>query len=251
MGESTWRMADLNRRSRPTLAMNSERASSGSMGSRWRLARAVVRAGPAHHAGLLVRGRGRGVKSRVSSLVAMPHPPAANSIHQTMLHRVPRPNRGSRRTHVEPVLLAEGHERGSRHAPRVAVAVNVQILHWKVGPGGTASYAVEQHMGSVMQAAGVRLYATMKLSCASLASDIGTAQGGHPSHTRPSAVVRHAWAGLSNAAEDCGNAISEHPSDETVAVHVNQALLNQAAWSSPPCPRSSTGPRAQIQSAHC
>ena len=129
--------------------------------------------------------------------------------------------------------------------------LNHQILHWKAGPGGTALNAVEQHMGSAMQAAGVRLYATMKMTCASLASDIGTAQAGPPiPYAAMQRLYGNALAGLSNAAADCRNAISEHPSDETVAVHVNQALLNQARLEFAAMSKKLYRATAQIQSAH-
>jgi hypothetical protein len=129
--------------------------------------------------------------------------------------------------------------------------LNHQILHWKAGPGGTTLKTVEQQMGSAMQAAGVKLYTTMKLACASLASDVGTAQAGPPiPYAAMQRLYINALAGLSNAAADCQNAISEHPSDETVAVHVNQALMNQARLEFAAMSKKLYRATAQIQSAH-
>ncbi|HEY1343744.1 MAG TPA: hypothetical protein VGF54_02005 [Streptosporangiaceae bacterium] len=129
--------------------------------------------------------------------------------------------------------------------------LNHQMLHWKAGPGGTTLNAVEQHMGSAMQAAGVKLYASMKLACASLASDVGTAQAGPPI---PYAAMQRLYAtaltGLSGAAANCRSAISEHPSDETTAVHVNQALLDQARLEFAAMSKKLYRATAQIQSAH-
>jgi hypothetical protein len=129
--------------------------------------------------------------------------------------------------------------------------LNHQILHWKAGPGGTTLNAVEQHMGSAMQAAGVKLYSTMKLACASLASDVGTAQAGPPiPYAAMQRLYTNALAGLSSAAADCRNAISEHPSDETVAIHVDEALLNQSRLEFAAMSKKLYRATAQIQSAH-
>jgi hypothetical protein len=129
--------------------------------------------------------------------------------------------------------------------------LNHQILHWKAGPGGTTLNAVEQHMGSAMQAAGVKLYSSMKLACASLASDVGAAQAGPPiPYAAMQSLYANALTGLSSAAADCRSAISEHPSDETVAVHVNKALLDQARLEFAAMSKKLYRATAQIQSAH-
>ena len=129
--------------------------------------------------------------------------------------------------------------------------LNHQILHWKAGPGGTTLKAVEQHMGSAMQAAGVKLYASMKLACASLTSDVGAAQAGpRIPYAAMQRLYANALAGLSSAAADCRNAMSEHPSDETTVIHVNKALLDQARAEFAASSKKLYRATAQIQSAH-
>jgi hypothetical protein len=129
--------------------------------------------------------------------------------------------------------------------------LNHQILHWKAGPGGATLNAVEQHMGSAMQAAGVKLYGSMKLACASLASDVGAAQAGPPiPYAAMQRLYANALTGLSSAAADCRSAISEHPSDETTAIQVNKALLDQARVEFAAMSKKLYRATAQIQSAH-
>ena len=107
--------------------------------------------------------------------------------------------------------------------------LNHRILRWRAGPGGKALTAVEQQMGTAMQAAGIKSYAPMKTACASLASEVGTAQAAPAiPYGAMQQLYAKALAGLSNAAADCQSAISEHPGDETVDIHVNQALLSQS-----------------------
>ena len=63
-----------------------------------------------------------------------------------------------------------------------------------------------------MQAAGVKLYATMRLACASLASEIETAQSGPPiPYASMQQLYARGLAGLSGAAADCRSAISVRP----------------------------------------
>lgn len=105
-----------------------------------------------------------------------------------------------------------------------------QILRWEAGPGGKALAAVEEQMGTAMQAAGVKLYAPTRLACVQLASDISTAQAGPliPDGAMQRLYAK-ALAGLSRAAADCRTAISVHAGgDESVGIHVNRALLNQS-----------------------
>ncbi|HCU92570.1 MAG TPA: hypothetical protein DHU96_07415 [Actinobacteria bacterium] len=105
-----------------------------------------------------------------------------------------------------------------------------QILRWKAGHGGAALATVVQQMGNAMQAAGVKLYAPMRLTCVSLASDISTAQAGPPiPDDGMQRLYAKALAGLSRAAADCRTAISVHVSgNESVETHVNEALLNRS-----------------------
>jgi hypothetical protein len=129
--------------------------------------------------------------------------------------------------------------------------LNHQILRWKAGPGAKALAAVEQQMGTAMQAAGVPLYATMETACASLASEIGTAQAGPPiPYDVMQRLYTEALAGLSSAAADCRAAISEHPGEETVAIHVNQALLSQSRQEFATMSKKLYRATARIQSAH-
>jgi hypothetical protein len=113
-----------------------------------------------------------------------------------------------------------------RRSPRL----EHRLLRWRVGRGGAALSAVEKELGTAMQSAGVRLYATMRLSCVSLALDIRTAQAGPPiPDAAQQRLYARALAGLSGAAADCRNAISMHSSgDESVGTHVHQALLSQS-----------------------
>jgi hypothetical protein len=126
-----------------------------------------------------------------------------------------------------------------------------QILRWTAGPGGQALAAVSSHMGSAMQAAGIKLYAPMKLACAELASDVGTAQAGPPI---PDAAMQRlyakALAGLSTAAADCRSAISVAQGDEATSVHVNEALLSQSRLEFASVSKVLYQATAQLQSVH-
>ena len=105
-----------------------------------------------------------------------------------------------------------------------------QILRWEAGPGGKTLAAVEEQMGTAMQAAGVKLYAPTRLACAQLASNIATAQSRPPiPDDAMQRLYAKALAGLSRAAADCRTAISVHVSgNESVETHVNEALLNRS-----------------------
>ena len=104
-----------------------------------------------------------------------------------------------------------------------------QILRWEAGPGGKTLAAVEEQMGTAMQAAGVKLYAPTRLACAQLASNIATAQSRPPiPDDAMQRLYAKALAGLSRAAADCQAAISIHASGETVETHVNGLLLNRS-----------------------
>jgi len=129
--------------------------------------------------------------------------------------------------------------------------LNHQVLHWRAGPGGKALAGVEQQMGTAMQAAGIKSYAPMKTACASLASEVGTAQAAPPiPYGAMQGLYAKALVGLSNAAADCQSAISEHPGDETVDIHVNQALLSQTRLEFAAMSKKLYKATGQIQSAH-
>ena len=102
-----------------------------------------------------------------------------------------------------------------------------------------------------MQAAGVRLYATMTVACASLASDIGTAQAGPPiPYGAMQRLYGKALTVLSKAAADCRNAISEHPADESIAIHVNKVLMDQSRLEFAAASKKLYQATAQLQSVH-
>ena len=104
-----------------------------------------------------------------------------------------------------------------------------QILRWDAGPGGQALAAVGEQMGTAMQSAGLKQYAQMKLACAQLASDIGTARADPPiPDTAMQRLYAKALAGLSRAAAHCHTAISIHVDDESTDVHLNAPLLNRS-----------------------
>jgi hypothetical protein len=125
-----------------------------------------------------------------------------------------------------------------------------QILRWKAGPGGKALAMVANHMGSAMQAAGLELYAPMRMTCVELGSDVGTAQAGPPI---PDAAMQRLYANalarLSTAAADCRSAISAHPQgDESISIHVNKALLSQSRLEFAATSKELYRATAQIQS---
>jgi hypothetical protein len=104
-----------------------------------------------------------------------------------------------------------------------------QILRWDAGHGGKTLAAVGEQMGTAMQSAGLKLYAQMKLACAQLASDVGTARAEPPiPDNAMQRLYAKALAGLSRAAADCHAAISIHEDGEDTAVHVNGPLLNRS-----------------------
>lgn len=105
-----------------------------------------------------------------------------------------------------------------------------QMLRWRAGPGGAAWSQVSVRLGNAMQAAGVRLYAQMRLACVSLGSSVQAAQGAPPI---PDAAMQRLYvkvlAGLSGAAADCRSAISAHSQGgDTQTIDLNKALLNHA-----------------------
>jgi hypothetical protein len=127
-----------------------------------------------------------------------------------------------------------------------------QILQWKAGPGGKALATVESQMGSAMQTAGLKLYAPMKMTCAELASDIGTAQAGPPiPYPAMQRLYAKALGRLSTAAADCRSAISVRPEgDENTSIHVDTALLGQSRLEFAAASKVLYRSTAQIQSIH-
>jgi hypothetical protein len=84
-------------------------------------------------------------------------------------------------------------------------------------------------MGYALQAAGAKLYPSMKQACVSLASDIQTAQAGPPI---PDAAMQRmydrALVTLSQAAAYCQRAISVSDDGEDSTVHVLEGPLEQS-----------------------
>lgn len=123
-----------------------------------------------------------------------------------------------------------------------------QMLRWQRGSGGAALTTVVTQMGNAMQAAGLKLYAPMRLACVGLASSIRTAQTGPPI---PYDVMQRLYArtlaGLSQAAADCRTAISMHGDGEDVAAPVNGQLLNRARAEFAPMSKTLYTATAEIQ----
>lgn len=118
----------------------------------------------------------------------------------------------------------------AKSALRWAPRLNNQIQRWREGPGGSDLASVTSQMGAAMQAAGVKQYGAMRMTCTTLASEVRGAQAGPPI---PDAAMQRlyarALAGLSSAAADCRQAIAEHPEgDEDLEIHIDHALLDQA-----------------------
>ena len=118
----------------------------------------------------------------------------------------------------------------AKSALRWPPRLNNQIQRWREGPGGSYLASVTSQMGAAMQAAGVKQYGAMRMTCTTVASEVRAAQAGPPI---PDAAMQRlyakALAGLSSAAADCRQAISEHPEgDEDLEIHLNHALLDQA-----------------------
>jgi hypothetical protein len=105
-----------------------------------------------------------------------------------------------------------------------------QVARWEAGPGGKSLAGVTAQMGYALQAAGGGLYPLMKQACASLASDIQTAQAGPPiPDAAMQQVYGRALTTLSQAAANCRSAISLSPvNGESLETHVHEALLEQS-----------------------
>ena len=115
----------------------------------------------------------------------------------------------------------------AKSALRYPKRLRRQVLRWEAGPGGKALAAVTAQMGYAMQAAGTKLYPTMKVACTQLVSDIKTALAGP---AIPDAAMQRVYgralAGLSRAAASCQRAISVTGDAEDTAIHVRNTLLN-------------------------
>jgi hypothetical protein len=104
------------------------------------------------------------------------------------------------------------------------------VTSWQAGPGGKDLTALSTQIGTALQAAGIRQYATMRYACAQLASNVAAAEAGQPI---PDAAMQNlyarALADLAKGAADCRLAISVKPDgDEFVATYVDKTMLNQS-----------------------
>lgn len=109
-------------------------------------------------------------------------------------------------------------------------ALRGEMVRWKAGSGGAAWAAVTAQVGVPAQIAAVRQYPEARQACVSLGSSAERALGAAPIPYRP---MQHMYATslaeLAQAAADCRNAISvRQDGEETVAIHLNKALLNRA-----------------------
>jgi hypothetical protein len=104
-----------------------------------------------------------------------------------------------------------------------------EVARWSKGPGGKALAAVEKHLGTAMQTAGIKLYTVMRLACVSLAPDVATAKAAPPlPNAARERLYINALTELSGAAANCRAAISLQPGDEVTDVHLNRALLQRS-----------------------
>jgi len=83
-------------------------------------------------------------------------------------------------------------------------------------------------MGTAMQAAGMKLYASMRIACVSLASNVRSAQAGPPIPDKGTQrLYARALTGLSHAAADCQAAISVPRGGEESRPQVKAGLLTR------------------------
>jgi hypothetical protein len=79
-----------------------------------------------------------------------------------------------------------------------------------------------------MQAAGMKLYANVRIACVRLASNVRSAQTGPPIPDRGTQrLYAMALTGLSRAAANCRAAISAPAGGESATTHVKASLLKR------------------------
>lgn len=159
---------------------------------------------------------GSNAHQAVAGATSAPHPTApAPSGHAT-----------SQGVQTKPGVASDGAAKTTLRFPKRLAR---QVSRWEAGPGGKTLAAVTAQMGYALQAGGARLYFQMKHACASLASDIQTAQAGP---AIPDAAMQRmygkALAKLSQAAATCRSAISLAAGDESLETHVHAALLKRS-----------------------
>jgi hypothetical protein len=102
-------------------------------------------------------------------------------------------------------------------------------VRWKAGSGGAAWSAVTALVGIPAQTAAVRQFPETTQACVNLGSAAGRALSAAPIPEGPMRrMYAMSLAELAKAAADCHAAISVHQDgEETVAVHVDAALLKR------------------------
>jgi hypothetical protein len=108
--------------------------------------------------------------------------------------------------------------------------LEARVTAWDRGRGGAALAALSGQFGNVLQAAGVKEYALMRMACVQLAAEVATAQATPPI---PDAAMQRlyakALADFAKGAADCRAAVSQRPTgDETIQTRENAALLHRA-----------------------
>ena len=183
--------------------------------------------------------------SQAGHIAGAGNSPAAATTHAAQ----PTAPIASSRATTKPDVTSDGVAKSALQWPP---QLKHQILQWRAGPGGKALTTVESQMGNAMQTAGLKLYARMKMTCAELASDIGTAQARPPiPYPAMQRLYAKALGRLSTAAADCRSAISVRPKgDEDISIHVDQALLSQSRLEFAAASTVLYRSTAQIQSVH-
>jgi hypothetical protein len=113
----------------------------------------------------------------------------------------------------------------SSHLPRRLAA---SLARWKAGRGGATLAVLTLQVSTATQAAGLKLYAMMKMACTKVGSAVTAARAGPPI---PDAAMQgryaKALATLIKAAADCRAGISVRPDgDETLQVREHPKALS-------------------------
>jgi hypothetical protein len=115
----------------------------------------------------------------------------------------------------------------SMHVPRKLAAA---LKSWDAGRGGAALATVSIELGDATQAAGLRLFAPMRLACVSVGTAVKDAKAAPPI---PNASMQTPYARalgtLATAVADCRAGISAHPyGDEDIETHENLTVLHRS-----------------------
>jgi len=114
---------------------------------------------------------------------------------------------------------------------RVPRTLAATLRNWDAGRRGAALAAVSADVGNASQAAGLKLYAPMRLACVSLGTAVTDAKAEPPiPDAGMQQLYARALATLASAAADCRAGISAHPyGDEDIQTHENSAALGRSA----------------------